>query len=183
MAGAPPRPSTNSLGFGHTQAPCSEPSPVTALGTRARPLSQGACTHLSHLLASGSGSCHGNVPVHIQEGSVLHLWPWRPCEPREGNRAVQRACLWGYSSGAEHLTAEGLPVHPPGLGLRTGTESRWGAGVGTNSAPGGGWQEGLKVGVLERSSGRRPQKEGTGHAAGLHLEEGTGRQPGTFGVG
>ena len=55
--------------------------------------------------------------------------------------------------------------------------------MGSNSAPGGGWQAGLKAG----SSGEKQWKEapegGAGHAAGLHLEEGTGGQPGTFGVG
>ena len=44
----------------------SEPSPVIALGRWACLLSQGVCTHLSHLLASGLGSCHRKVPVDTE---------------------------------------------------------------------------------------------------------------------
>ena len=35
-------PPPNGLGFGHMQAPCSEPSPVTALGTKACPPQPGS---------------------------------------------------------------------------------------------------------------------------------------------
>lgn len=44
----------------------SEPSPVIALGRWACLLSQGVCTHLSHLLASGLESCHRKVPVDTE---------------------------------------------------------------------------------------------------------------------
>lgn len=44
----------------------SEPSPVIALERWACPLSQGVRTHLSHLLASGLGSCHRKVLVDTE---------------------------------------------------------------------------------------------------------------------